>query len=376
VRYNIVIGRIKLFLILSILIVSTIPSAIGFSGSGFELDEDWSVKKRFLAPHSIIFDSNDNFYVSDSGNWPSHESIFKFSSDGKFLNHIIAEKPFSMTIDSRDNLYVVNRIGSEYVIDKMTVNGEVLSRYEKSNGYTIGVGNSLAIDSNDNLIIKSQGNLQKIDPNGKVVGVWELSEIPEIEKVGSGNIAIDSEDNLYFIGQGDGKITKIDSNQNYLLEWTIRKPANLIVGSDDTVFVNYGYPNSAVALFSSEGKSQGGLIPNLDIIFRDFIGINLDSKNSVYVVDKNNDTVIKFLKKTSSTIPNPENIEIASEPETQPQIDTPSLQIGVGSSDTSIQKIPEWVRNIFIWYAEDKVSEPELLNAIKYLVQQGIIRLD
>ena len=370
------IGRIKLFLILSILIVSTIPSAIGFSGSGFELDEDWSVKKRFLAPHSIIFDSNDNFYVSDSGNWPSHESIFKFSSDGKFLNHIIAEKPFSMTIDSRDNLYVVNRIGSEYVIDKMTVNGEVLSRYEKSNGYTIGVGNSLAIDSNDNLIIKSQGNLQKIDPNGKVVGVWELSEIPEIEKVGSGNIAIDSEDNLYFIGQGDGKITKIDSNQNYLLEWTIRKPANLIVGSDDTVFVNYGYPNSAVALFSSEGKSQGGLIPNLDIIFRDFIGINLDSKNSVYVVDKNNDTVIKFLKKTSSTIPNPENIEIASEPETQPQIDTPSLQIGVGSSDTSIQKIPEWVRNIFIWYAEDKVSEPELLNAIKYLVQQGIIRLD
>lgn len=42
----------------------------------------------------------------------------------------------------------------------------------------------------------------------------------------------------------------------------------------------------------------------------------------------------------------------------------------------SKQKIPEWVRNIFVWYAQDQVSEEELLNAIKFLVQQDIIKLD
>ncbi len=42
----------------------------------------------------------------------------------------------------------------------------------------------------------------------------------------------------------------------------------------------------------------------------------------------------------------------------------------------SKQKIPEWVRNIFVWYAQDRVSEDELLNAIKFLVQQDIIKLD
>ena len=42
----------------------------------------------------------------------------------------------------------------------------------------------------------------------------------------------------------------------------------------------------------------------------------------------------------------------------------------------SEQKIPEWVRNIFVWYAQDQVSEEELLNAIKFLVQQDIIELD
>jgi glucose/arabinose dehydrogenase len=40
------------------------------------------------------------------------------------------------------------------------------------------------------------------------------------------------------------------------------------------------------------------------------------------------------------------------------------------------QRIPSWVRNIFIWYGQEKVSEDELLNAIKFLVEQQIILLD
>ena len=51
---------------------------------------------------------------------------------------------------------------------------------------------------------------------------------------------------------------------------------------------------------------------------------------------------------------------------------------GVGSTpnDRPVQKIPEWVRNVFVWYAQEQVSEAELLNAIKYLIQQDIIKLD
>ncbi len=40
------------------------------------------------------------------------------------------------------------------------------------------------------------------------------------------------------------------------------------------------------------------------------------------------------------------------------------------------QKIPEWVKNIFTWYSQDQISEDEVLNAIKFLVNQGIINLD
>ncbi|MEX2059633.1 MAG: hypothetical protein WD966_01040, partial [Nitrosopumilaceae archaeon] len=42
----------------------------------------------------------------------------------------------------------------------------------------------------------------------------------------------------------------------------------------------------------------------------------------------------------------------------------------------SASKIPEWVRSIFAWYGEDKISEDELINAIKFLIQTNIIQLE
>ena len=36
-------------------------------------------------------------------------------------------------------------------------------------------------------------------------------------------------------------------------------------------------------------------------------------------------------------------------------------------------KVPEWVRNIFIWYAQERISEDELLGAIQFLIDIGIL---
>ncbi len=45
-------------------------------------------------------------------------------------------------------------------------------------------------------------------------------------------------------------------------------------------------------------------------------------------------------------------------------------------TEESIQKIPNWVREIFIWYAAEQITESDLLGAIQFLVQQGIIKLE
>lgn len=46
------------------------------------------------------------------------------------------------------------------------------------------------------------------------------------------------------------------------------------------------------------------------------------------------------------------------------------------SSEQTQTKIPEWVKNTFKWYVEGQISETEVLNAIKFLVQNDIIKLD
>ena len=47
----------------------------------------------------------------------------------------------------------------------------------------------------------------------------------------------------------------------------------------------------------------------------------------------------------------------------------------MSSSVMEDQKIPDWVRNIFIWYGEKKISEDELIGAIQFLIKEGIIKI-
>lgn len=53
-----------------------------------------------------------------------------------------------------------------------------------------------------------------------------------------------------------------------------------------------------------------------------------------------------------------------------------SVEGKIDTSPVSSQKkIPSWVRNIFVWYGEGKVSDDEVINAITYLIDKGIIKV-
>jgi len=45
------------------------------------------------------------------------------------------------------------------------------------------------------------------------------------------------------------------------------------------------------------------------------------------------------------------------------------------SSINQTSKIPSWAKNIFVWYGQDKISEDELLSAIEFLVNDGLIKI-
>ena len=48
----------------------------------------------------------------------------------------------------------------------------------------------------------------------------------------------------------------------------------------------------------------------------------------------------------------------------------------IENSEQSETKIPTWVHDIFVWYAEETISENELLSAIEYLISQEILNVN
>ena len=52
-----------------------------------------------------------------------------------------------------------------------------------------------------------------------------------------------------------------------------------------------------------------------------------------------------------------------------------TISITIGNESKQNKKVPDWVRNIFVWYAEDKVSEEELLGAIEFLINKKSFKL-
>jgi hypothetical protein len=72
----------------------------------------------------------------------------------------------------------------------------------------------------------------------------------------------------------------------------------------------------------------------------------------------------------------PVSFTVKINPPEENQIDPPSLELDAGPADTSEQKIPDWVKNTMQWYLDGAISEDEMISAIQFLVNAGIIKLD
>ena len=51
------------------------------------------------------------------------------------------------------------------------------------------------------------------------------------------------------------------------------------------------------------------------------------------------------------------------------------ISVTIEKESSQDRKIPDWIKSIFVWYVENKVTEKELLEAIEFLVNQNIIQI-
>ena len=49
------------------------------------------------------------------------------------------------------------------------------------------------------------------------------------------------------------------------------------------------------------------------------------------------------------------------------------ILISFSSNMANAESVPEWIKNIALWYGQGEVSESEFLNTIKFLIDEGIL---
>ena len=93
--------------------------------------------------------------------------------------------------------------------------------------------------------------------------------------------------------------------------------------------------------------------------------INIESDDFAFA--KNSDDIIHMMKSFS--------LESQSQPtstETVSKEPIPSKEPTVSNTPSKVA-VPAWTKNIFLWYGEDKVSDDELINALKFLIEEKIL---
>ena len=249
----------------------------------------------------MVFDSSGNMFIKSTGNTPAirkitpqgavstfagPEQVNEYgSTDGNGLNaRFGGTTAGGLAIDAIGNLYTPDT--PNHVIRKITPSADVttyagtgaqcdnISQYSLSGTLTSTVlcapQSNLAFDSNGNLFVLDGRVIRKMTPSGDVSTF--AGGTAEGDQDGTGadatfnapwDLALDSNDNLFVIDQGNHKIKKVT-------------PAGVV-----TTFAGNGSPGS-----------QNGTGVNAQ--FSSPVGIAIDANDNIFVSDTQNHRIRKI----------------------------------------------------------------------------------
>ena len=52
------------------------------------------------------------------------------------------------------------------------------------------------------------------------------------------------------------------------------------------------------------------------------------------------------------------------------------MVLGIGTAYSQQSEIPSWIKAVASFWADDKISDEEFVNALEYLINAGVIRID
>jgi len=189
---------------------------------------------------------------------------------------------------------------------------------------------------------------------------WDAETIIDVSIVGNSVINLDSTNTLL---RAYVDITNFDPSDGYYFLRVIQSATNTIISEDNIIIreKSNGKAGADVAHLLTEDSlgTTANMLGNYDIIVFTEHGSVIG--NATFSVIKPSEPIPQyavFLEYNETSTKIDEETDLFSETE---------------SELINVKKIPDWVKNIFVLYSYDEISEDELINALTFLIDQGII---
>jgi len=192
---------------------------------------------------------------------------------------------------------------------------------------------------------------------------WDAESIIDVSIVGNSAINLDSTNTLLRVYVD---ITNFDPSDGYYFLRIIQSATNTIISEDEIIIreKSNGEAGADVAhlIIEDELGTTANMLGNYEVIVFSEYGSAIGN-------------VTFSVIKPSEPISQPQ--EFLGYNETSTEIDEEIDQSSETESELiNAKKIPDWVKNIFVLYSYDEISEDELINALTYLIEQGIIEIN
>lgn len=270
---------------------------------------------------------NNNIYIPTAdfinkidtlGNITRYGVTNGFSKNGR-LETATYYSPTGGDFDSKGNLYIVD--SGNKLIRKITPNGEVSTyagsgKYGSKNGLLTECSFkkpiTITIDSNDNIyILEYDSTIRKIDNRG-VISTWIDNKNEKLIWERAYDITCDSNNNIYVSDTDSNQIFKIttDKKISTLKIWnsddTTNKnisiiPYGLSIDKNDNLYI-CDKKNNRVQILSKDGYLSILSVDNKEVVFQQPENITIDKQGNIFVTDGLRTNIYKINNKKEKII--------------------------------------------------------------------------
>ncbi len=296
---------------------------------------------EFNKPRSLTLDTNDNLYVVDMTG-----RVQKFSPDGKFLlswqmPQTDLGKPKGMWCDREGNIVVLEPHYQR--VNHFTPDGKLVAQWggKGTNAGELTLPRAIAIDTKNNVIVSEYTLVDRVQKfsarGGRCLGAWGTPGLAAGEFNRAEGVGVDAADRIYVADSCNHRIQIFSPDGKFLRTYgqagnhpgEMSYPYDIRVDELGRQYV-CEFGNSRIQVFDATDRSletigKAGLEPGE---FANPWSIALDSMGNLFVADSMNHRVQKLVRgpKSKAQGPRSETADVATRADagTTAQYGTPS----------------------------------------------------